>query len=239
MKKIGLLILLILFMAGCFGNDEEKQDQNTNGDKWAGPTDGPWEEWTRLNDGDQFLKYNFAITALETTGWVTIEINALEDDTYQFEIEVLAENLLDGEDYTDTNSFVLDKRGNFYVATYDSPIKGRMNETIFEILSPLDSPSLWTHITLGDSPSITWEENFESTFPNPFGSETTINIGEKTTIAGITGLHVELIKHHSEDSETTYIINPDIKFPLYLSEKHSGEENIDFEFELIEYEIRN
>ena len=247
MKKTIIIFacFFLLFVSGCFGDEakkEEKKSENGVSEtrQWSGPTNGPWEEWNLFNNGYQFFKYDYVIDNNDITGWVTIEINDLGNDNYQFEVDVYANNYYnDGSFYQKNETFVITGSDGFYEATYETPIGGSMDEAVYELIAWIDTSSIIHNYLLGyAAPAIKWEAGSRTTYISGTGNETTVHVIDETDVLGIAAFNVELLEPHFDGSKKNYIISPDIRYPLYLYEKPT-ELDYYYEFTLIEYEYRN
>lgn len=236
MKKLLLLIIIsILIFTGCSGevtenDNEQSQDEVTI---WNGPTEGPWEDWNRTNNGDQYFKYDLIYGEEESNGWVTIDIKNIGDNQYEFDVELTLHNYFsestspDGNTtFNDSANFTLNNKDGFFEATYQN---GDMSGAIYEIIGRLDEQS--SLIVNFNENDIVWETGGSATHE---GNGVTVNTIGEESILGISGYEVEMEFHILEEGPTTYIINPDIRYPLYIYEEHARGNNF-YEFTLVEY----
>lgn len=241
MRNRFIIILIFLFaVTGCFGSkvtEENNNDENnvSNGKEavWDGPTEGPWEVWNRNNNGDQYFKYEFMYEDEDRTGWVTINIDDLGNEQYEFNVEILVNNYYSvgtsptGEtSYSGTANFVLDSKDGFFEATYE---KGEMSGIIYEIIGRIDEQS--AIIVDFNETDIEWVEGSSS---KHIGNNVTVNVKALTEVSGITGYNVELEYLNSGLGDRIYVINPDIRYPLSIYEA-SPDKTTFYEFTLVEY----
>ncbi|MFA5602255.1 MAG: hypothetical protein WDA21_00755 [Bacilli bacterium] len=238
MKKIFSLILVfisIFILAGCSGKTTENDNEELQAEEttWNGPTTGPWEKWDRSNNGNQYFKYDIVYGNEDRTGWVTIDVKDLENGNYEFDVELTVYNYYSvgtsptGETtYNKTANFVLSKKEGFFEATYD---KSEMAGGIYEIIGRLDEQN---GLVVDFNPNdIVWEEG--KSISNATGY-TTVNVKNKTEILGLSAYEVDLVYRDYEKRQYNYVINPDIKYPLSISETSEDGYTI-YKITLVEY----
>lgn len=238
-KSIFFLVFLLFFaVTGCSSNDtatengteEENGMEEQNGiqdQEWDGPTSGPWSYWDRDYYPNQYFLWTFQESNLSDDrivydGWFEITMSSTREGLTRFDYQAYLDTKSEYNDpFEYDGMFVLDieSRENFTHATYDSIAEGQLSEAVHEVVALLDINPLSPYPMGGAYPYLFHDEDFAWEVGTIVaGNGETMKIVGEDMIAGLPGLRIEVDSPQflGEDVNYEYVINPDLRYPLYL-----------------------
>ena len=219
MKKISLLIITILFFAGC-GFDEAARKEKY---LFEGPQEGPFETWDRSNYINQKFEWSFLLKDDSNTKEGTFELSS------SFEEGNLVYSYKYAYSVAEPEFAFITNEGTFILGDGET-LRDVDNEFISESLYFLD----YNYLT---------NEYYEYLNESYFELETIINDGHAviniyntTETQDLEAFQIAL-DIPEEDFQKNYLIHPDIRFP-FLVENSKKNEYI-YAVKLINYEFNN
>lgn len=233
-KRILLIGLLLLFvLTGCSSNNSATEngspaENDIQEQEWDGPTAGPWSYWDRNYYPGQYFRWscqvkNVTDDRLIWEGWLEISMSNTSEVLTRFDYQAIVNviNQDGNETFEYDGMFVLDgqHRENFTHATYDSIAEGQLSEGVHEMFALIDINPLSPYPLGGAYPYLFHDEDFAWEVGTIVtGNGDTMKIVAAKEIAGISGLVIEVDSPQflGEGVEYEYVINPDLRYPLYL-----------------------